>query len=72
MNLVTSHFGLGLLLLAGAGAMVTTGWTPTRAKQANVPVSVRDNPASYKPTYALYRGYHVIYTTSGGGYRSGK
>ncbi len=72
MNLVTGHFGLGLLLLAGAGSLVTTGWTPTRAKQTSVPVSVRDNPASYKPTYALYRGYHVIYTTSGGGYRSGK
>lgn len=72
MNLVTGHFGLGLLLLAGASGIVATGWTPTRAKQETVPVSVRDNPASYKPSYALFLGYHVIYTTSGGGYRSGK
>ncbi len=72
MNLVTGHFGLGILMLLGAGGLVATGWTPTSARQENVPVSVRDNPASYKPSYALFRGYHVIYTSSGGGYRSGK
>lgn len=72
MNLVNLHFALGLALLAATGGMVATGWTPTSAQRETVPVSVRDNPASYKPSYALYRGYHVIYTTSGGGYRSGK
>jgi hypothetical protein len=72
MNLVTSHFALGLALLVGGGGLVATGWTPTQSKRETVPVSVRDNPASYKPSYGLFWGYHVIYTTSGGGYRSGK
>ena len=72
MNLVSAHFGLGLLLLIGGAGLVTSGWSPTRTVRETVPVSVRDNPTSYKPSYAPYVGYHIIYTTTGGGYRSGK
>ncbi len=73
MTLIDTHLAVGLLALLGAGGLATTGWAPsTRAKQEALPVSVRTNPASYRP---VYTGYHAIVRTSsgtGGGYRSGK
>jgi len=71
MKVIVAMTLLGLLILGGSavstvlGAGVTTGGTEV------VPVSVRDNPSSYRPVYGGYSGYRAP-TSSSGGYSAGK
>lgn len=78
-------------MMAGAlvvilGGSAVAGWRPPRGDrdaQAQ-PMTVRDNAAAYKPSYARYTGYHALpvlfgtvgsrggRTHLGGGYRHGK
>ena len=79
MGLIKLWFVTGLAIVGVAGWTVVSGWTPTTTRSEVVPVSVRANPASYKPTYRAHLGYHtfiVVHSsgrrTGGGGYRYGK
>jgi hypothetical protein len=64
------HFVLGVLFgltLLFGGMIIPHG---RRAPAEPIPVSARDNPASYKPIYKRQSGWYPI--PIGGGYRSGK
>jgi hypothetical protein len=52
-----------LAILAALGAAEWRGWSPFRPDEVkNVPLTVRNNPGSYRPHYSY----------SGSGYRRGK
>jgi hypothetical protein len=51
--------------------VVVTGWAPSGGSRDTAPVSVRENPASYKPVYGSSTGWIPI-PVGGGGYSSGK
>ena len=71
LKLMIPHFLVGALI-AGGGALVTAmNWAPATARSETVPVSVRENPSSYKPSYVIFTGWRPV-PTSGGGYSSGK
>lgn len=55
--------------LAVALLVALTGWAPGSAQREQLPQSVRDNPAAWRPVYVT--GYHAV-VTSGGGYSYGK
>jgi hypothetical protein len=68
----TSSLGyllVGGLLMAGCWAFALIG-TPAREGQV-VPMSVRENPASFRPSYVLWTGWHPA-PSSGGGFGFGK
>ncbi|HET9698850.1 MAG TPA: hypothetical protein VFP40_18400 [Terriglobales bacterium] len=49
-------YGLGILMATGYGAY--RGWTFTMVNEVkNVPLSVRDNPGSYRSIYSSYHHY---------------
>jgi hypothetical protein len=64
---LAAHFGIGLLLAAMLVAGAGLGWFPDDTHRAEVPVSVRDNPASYRPIYVVYGGGWSAGGSSGGG-----
>ena len=71
MNALTQHLGGGLLVFGIALGVMLSGWVPDDSMREQVPVSVRDNPDSYKPSYVIFTGYHPR-VTSTGGYSTGK
>jgi hypothetical protein len=53
------YFIFGILVVLAATASELLGWgTDTPDEVRNVPGSVRDNPASYRPTY-VYVGRSI-------------
>lgn len=72
MNPIRLHFLGTLALSLLAGALVWGGWCPSSVQVDQAPVTVRDNPASYRPSYASYTGYRAPVSSSGGGWSSGK
>jgi hypothetical protein len=54
---------------------VLLGPGDSHVRTDQLPVSVRDNPASWKPSYDDHTGYHLILVpvpSGGGGYDWGK
>ncbi len=72
MTFLDTHLAIGILALLGASGIAYTGWAPGTSTTETVPVSVRTNPASYRPIYTGYHYYARTSTSSGGGYRTGK
>jgi len=73
MKIVVAMGALGaFILLCGGGLAVTGVGAGGAAGSEVVPVSVRSNPGSYRPTYAGQSGYSPVpVSTSSGGYSSG-
>jgi len=71
MRLVIFMCIIGVLLLAGSAFSTLTGIGASMGAAETVPVSVRNNPASYRPVYGGYSGYRAP-TSSSGGYSAGK
>ena len=59
-----------VLLLSGVIAV--SGWAPGSSTREDVPLSVRDNPSSYRPVYVRAHGWRPPPVSSSGGYSSGK
>ena len=79
MDHLDIHLAAGGAVLVMVAAVVFTGMEPSDTIQDGVSASVRDNPASYKPSHVAMTGYHPVYTggggfgvSTGGGYSSGK
>lgn len=74
MDLLRLHFIGTLLCTAAVAAAVQAGFCPHAAVSETAPVTVRDNPASYRPSYVGSTGFRPIPTGggSGGGWSSGK
>ena len=53
-------------------AMGLLGYVPAGGRSETVPLSVRDNPSSYRPSYGYYTGWHPPSSTGGGGFGFGK
>ena len=50
------YLAYGLALLSALGVVAYRGWSFTTLEETrNVPISVRDNPGSYR---SIYSGYH--------------
>lgn len=60
---------VGAVLMCACWAFALMG-SPAREGQV-VPTSVRENPASFRPSYALWTGWHPA-PSSGGGFGFGK
>lgn len=72
MNAIAKHFALGVVLSLIAGFALWAGYVPNTATVSEqIPVSVRDNPASYRPIYIGGSGWSPR-TTGSGGYSFGK
>lgn len=71
MDPLKLHFYASLALLGLCLFVIATGWVPNSGSTDNVPMSVRENPASYKPVYGSSTGWVPI-PVGGGGYSSGK
>lgn len=71
MDLIDMHLYAGGLLMAVLTAAVLGAWTPDQTLTEVMAASVRENPASYRPSYTTMTGWHPVYTSSGGGYRTG-
>lgn len=71
MRLVIFMSIIGVLLLLGSAISTVTGIGASLGAAATVPVSVRNNPASYRPAYGGYSGYRAP-PSSSGGYSAGK
>ncbi len=72
MKLVMVMTALGLLFLGGSLASTVLGLGGSTSSGDTVPVSVRDNPSSYRPVYGAPTGYRPPGSTSSGGYSAGK
>lgn len=86
MSALRTFFAMAALVVGGTSLMLLAGWQPSRTATDTVPISIRDNPGSYKPSHAAHTGYHrpggsrtggvVIVNsrrrTHGGGYSYGK
>lgn len=71
MKIVIFMTILGVLILAGSFVSTVTGVGVTTGRSETVPISVRNNPSSYRPVYGTYSGYHTPVSSSGG-YSAGK
>ncbi len=69
LRLWTAVAVFGALLSVGAAA---TGYVPSGGVSTVLPVSVRNNPASWRPVYAGWSGWHSPSSTGGGGFGFGK
>ena len=76
MNLASNLYLLvGTLLMAGCWAIAWFGVSVVPTRSEVVPVSVRENPASFRPSYILWTGWRPIPVSSsngGGGFGFGK
>ena len=72
MKLVMVMTAVGLLFLGGSFVSTVFGLGGTTSTGDSVPVSVRDNPSSYRPIYGAPTGYRPPGSTSSGGYSAGK
>ena len=54
------------------GVAAFVGVVPGGDPSETVPMSVRDNPSSYRPSYGYYSGWHPPSSTGGGGFGFGK
>ncbi len=72
MKLSIALIAVGCVILFCSGALSLLGVGGGTSRSETIPVSVRDNPSSYRPAYAGYSGYRAPVTTSSGGYSSGK
>lgn len=71
MNLASKLYLLfGTSAIALCWALAVTGFSFTYNKPEVVPLSVRDNPASFRPSYGGYTGWHPI-PSGGGGFGGG-
>ena len=68
---VKLHFYACLAMLGFCVFVIATGRTPDSGHTETAPLSVRENPASYKPIYSSTTGWIPI-PVAGGGYSSGK
>ena len=71
MRLVIFMSIIGVFLLIGSAFSTVTGIGASLGAVATVPVSVRNNPASYRPSYGGHSGYRAP-PSSSGGYSAGK
>lgn len=72
MKMIYALFVLGLGLLVGLGGLALVGISPLPNATEAVPMSVRDNPSSWRPAYGGYTGYRAPASSSSGGYSGGK
>lgn len=72
MKYIGFHLLGTLALTLLFGFMALSGWCPNQVWTEQAPVTVRDNPASYRPSYVVWTGYRVPPSSSGGGWSSGK
>jgi hypothetical protein len=73
MKVILGMLAFGAMLLVCGGLGSVAGCTPTTGRTEDVPVSIRDNPASWKPAYGGGGvGYRVPTSSSSGGYSGGK
>lgn len=63
--------GVFILLCSGGTTLMGIGGGGTTRGEI-IPVSVRANPSSYRPTYGGYTGYRAPVTSGSGGYSAGK
>jgi len=71
MKIIAAMTFVGLAILAGSTLSTLTGFGVSSGSSETVPVSVRDNPSSYRPIYGGYTGYRAPVSSSGG-YSAGK
>ncbi len=71
MKVVAFMTVLGVFILGGSFVSALTGVGVSTGSSETVPVSVRNNPSSYRPVYGGYSGYHAPVSSSGG-YSAGK
>lgn len=64
------YLAAGTSLVALCWAIAISGWVPGAGSSEVVPSTVRDNPASFRPTYGGWTGWHA--PASGGGFGFGK
>jgi len=75
MKLIYMLFAVGLALMVGLGGLAIGGVSPFPNAHEAVPVSVRDNPSSWRPAYIGGTGYRSPSSSSSGssgGYSGGK
>lgn len=62
------YLGIGSVLVAWCWVAAALGLGESSARPEVVPVSVRENPATFRPSYSTWTGWHPIpIPTSGGG-----
>lgn len=67
-KLIDGLFALGVALLIGLGGLALGGRAPAGGDTAVMPVSVRENPGSWRPVYG---GYSPPPSSSSGGSSGG-
>lgn len=72
MKLIYGLFALGLVLLVGLGGLAIAGRSPSAPRTEVLPVSVRDNPGSWRPIYGGYSPRPSSSGGSSGGFSGGK
>jgi hypothetical protein len=72
MKSIYSLFALGLALLVGLGGVAIAGRSPFSSRTEVLPVSVRDNPGSWRPIYGGYTPRPSSSGGSSGGFSGGK
>lgn len=75
MKLIFLLFAVGVALMVGLGSLALGGVSPFATVHETVPVSVRDNPSSWRPAYIGGTGYRSpssSSSSSSGGYSGGK
>ena len=80
MNLAARlYLVVGSLLVAACWAMAWFGTSLSRPSSETAPVSVRENPATFRSSYVIWTGWHPLPVrsssgggTSGGGFGFGK
>jgi hypothetical protein len=63
---------LAVALAFASVGVAATGWVPSGGVSETLPVTVRDNPASWRPSYVGWSGWRSPSSTGGGGFGFGK
>lgn len=61
------YLAFGASAMALCWVLALSGFSFTSNKPQVVPVTVRDNPASFRPSYGGWTGWHPSPSYSGGG-----